>query len=129
MAHCALRTTFTAVAGDHSFPSRSSAGAKRCVLGGIASPDVARDAIGDVKIAAYHRKMNAEICKHAGILRALAGKEESQTLCACLEKGLVPEIDASRVSDPEASGVGQFRLDAGEAVGEIRDGRRDDSQS
>ena len=78
MAHWAFRTTFTAVAGDHSFSSRSAAGANRCSLGGIASPMSRGDAVGRVEQPAHHGKVDAQIGEHAGILRALAGKQKRQ---------------------------------------------------
>ena len=130
MAHWAFRTTFTAVAGDHSFSSRSSGAREEVLARGNLVADVAGDAVGGVEEPADDGKVDAEVGHHAGILRALAGEEEGQAPGAGLIERLVPEIDAAGVADRSGRpGRSIFDEHGGETVGELGERRGDDSQA
>ena len=107
MAHWAFKTTFTAVAGDQSFSSRSSARAEEVLARGNCLAEVAGDAVGGVEEPAHIGKVDAEVGEHAGVLRALAREEEGQASGAGVIERLVPEIDAAGVADRTAGGVAQ----------------------
>ena len=87
MAHWAFKTTFTAVAGDHSFSSRCLGSREEVLAGGNLVADVAGDAVGRVEEPAHDGEVDAEVGHHAGILRALAGEEEGQALRRADERG------------------------------------------
>ena len=113
-AHCAFRTTFTAVAVDQrpAAPSDSSARPNRCSLGGTVSPRsrAMRSAVSNCRrTSGKWRQRSASI---PGYCDPLAGEQESQAARAA--ERLVPVIDAAAVADRAASGVGQAGQHGGE---------------
>lgn len=87
------------------------------------------DVIGRVEKPAHHWKVNAQISKHAGILRTLAGKQKRHALGIGANERLIPEIDSPRVSDRARGRVAQLGRDRLESARELCQRRRDDPQA
>ena len=90
MAHWALSTTLTAVAGDQSFSSRSSRAREQVLARRHRVAHVAGDAVGGVEEPAHLGEVDAEVGEHPGILRALAREEERQALARRLDRAARP---------------------------------------
>ena len=104
--------------------------AEECSLGGIGSPTsrAMRSAVS--KSRRTTGKWMHRVGEHAGILRALARKEERQASGAGVNERLVPEIDAAaRRGSSGRPGRSMSRQDGASRSASSASDRRDDSQA